>query len=735
MKKKIFSFGLYREGIKQLRIVGILAFVILGLEAILIPVGRVIALLSTPGFDYANYTIQSVNAFSAHSLLVAMYCVFAPAMALILFSFLNKRNTSDFYHAIPHTRWCVYLSFVAAIMTWVFIIIAGTTLLSILTHLIFIKYFSLVYSSLLMLALNALAASALVVAAVAVAMTITGTGFTNIILAGLILFLPRFILTITSRAVLSLLPMVPSGHLFPLLANDYNAVTGTIFGFFMAIFGGGNIDITAMLTGTAALWYTAVLALVYFVLAAVLFYFRKSESAARSAPNRFMQAVYRITVTMSVCSVIITAMFANRYDNIHPFGYVVGYIFAAVLYFTYEIITTKKWKNLLRAIPGLAVVAVLNAALYGGMAAVHASQLNFTPSAAAIESVSVVSDYNNGYYVWGLQFADYVSMLNQTVEIKDKEVISLVADSLADFVNTFKSNPRRYYYKYSGYTVSPIGGGEEQETYTSFTFKIRTARGVKYRYVYIPNSKKDAIVQALQANEDYKRLWTTLPAEITNTVYVRFDNVVTVGGQDAAKIYAKMKEELAGADFSAWYDIITTAKYQQESTTMVSLQTQIKGRVYKVQVPLVRELMPESYALFAEAAHKQQKDAIATVKDLLQNSRNESTELHVTLFRYNESTGDYDRYHNGFNIVMSESGTREVAYFLLEHILDAPVGQKGSYAMIYLSRLTDETDEYGYAYKAYTSYNVWVALDDFGPDDLPEDMEGQYYYEELEPKY
>ena len=42
MKKNWFSLRLYLEGIRQLRLIGIMGMVILSLEAILIPVGRLV---------------------------------------------------------------------------------------------------------------------------------------------------------------------------------------------------------------------------------------------------------------------------------------------------------------------------------------------------------------------------------------------------------------------------------------------------------------------------------------------------------------------------------------------------------------------------------------------------------------------------------------------------------------------------------------------------------------------
>ena len=89
--KKYFSKGLYIEGLKQLRMVGIIGLVIFVLEAVLGPVGNIIRLANV--YEASLF----VSAIDAHWILVLSFIVFAPVMVMILFGFLNKRNMSDFY--------------------------------------------------------------------------------------------------------------------------------------------------------------------------------------------------------------------------------------------------------------------------------------------------------------------------------------------------------------------------------------------------------------------------------------------------------------------------------------------------------------------------------------------------------------------------------------------------------------------------------------------------------------
>ena len=51
MKKRIFSLKLYLEGLRQTKLVGIVSFIILTIQAIAIPVGNAIDKIS---YDYSG---------------------------------------------------------------------------------------------------------------------------------------------------------------------------------------------------------------------------------------------------------------------------------------------------------------------------------------------------------------------------------------------------------------------------------------------------------------------------------------------------------------------------------------------------------------------------------------------------------------------------------------------------------------------------------------------------------
>ncbi|MCL2503356.1 MAG: hypothetical protein FWE94_01915, partial [Coriobacteriia bacterium] len=89
------------------------------------------------------------------------------------FSFLNKRNSSDFFHALPDTRSCMYVTTWAAIASWIFFTVAESVLLTWLAHVVTGMPFIAAYVPLLLLMF--FISSLLVASTATVAVSLTGT--------------------------------------------------------------------------------------------------------------------------------------------------------------------------------------------------------------------------------------------------------------------------------------------------------------------------------------------------------------------------------------------------------------------------------------------------------------------------------------------------------------------------------------------------------------------------------
>lgn len=106
--KGMFSLPLYLQGIKRLKLFGL-------------AVGAVTLVLSILAVDsalgYADVLIIRENEFLYGGYWLALL---SPLLGYFAFSFLHRRPSSDFYHALPQKRSVLYISYTLALLTWIY---------------------------------------------------------------------------------------------------------------------------------------------------------------------------------------------------------------------------------------------------------------------------------------------------------------------------------------------------------------------------------------------------------------------------------------------------------------------------------------------------------------------------------------------------------------------------------------------------------------------------------------
>lgn len=474
--------GLIKAAAARVKTIGIVIGILVAIHAVLAPVLSISAAMSSQ-YDLFGSSIMKYNVGAEDVLsLLPLLCMFgAFIMTVTAFKYLNQRNSSDFFHALSQKRTTVFFSNIAGVMSVVSAIAVLGGVMSCIMGLALSAALILDYLSILMLVINTIVGSLLVVSATALAMSITGTTLSNIVVSAIILFLPNTIIMLFNIAVgLSLPSNTLLGTDIFYLIDKYNIVTGGIFNF--GVFQSGW-----------ALLYTSVLACVYAALGAYLYKRRRSEIAGNSAPSRLMQAIYRILVGFAMFSVITAVMFGVVYSplkfgQMRDFGLIfllffIAYLIAAILYFLYELITTKKWKNVARAIPGLGIVILMSAAMFAAMAGVYDSKVYFSPKAEEIEYVSFIDDIGNVYSLESYYLKDI-----EEEKITDAKVKQVVADTLADMLNETKNG-----------TLGMDG------TSHVYLVEIKTKNRLEKKYIYVPD-KENAAIQKMYEEKRNSRL-------------------------------------------------------------------------------------------------------------------------------------------------------------------------------------------------------------------------------------
>ena len=410
--KNIFSFKLYQQGLRKVRSVGIaMAIVIIALNA-LIPIVCMIdaAMWSEPFMAGHSVSLVKAPVFAPFSVAVIL---FAPLLIYSMFSFLNDRRSSDFYHAIPHKRACVYLSFLAAAMTWIIgVLLASSLVNSILWG---ISVWDDMNFAAFGLSFAAYAVIALVMAGfMALAMMLTGTVISNCLVFLLVLLFVRAIGCFFLYCLSDIAPMfvVETSWLriFDLrFFIPYEILLEGIFEMDEAGFRQAGMTVYWLIVGILLL-----------VGAGVRYVRRRSESATKCAPNKILQHIYRIAVTLPFMLLgIVFVVMEGSWEAYH----FIFFVIAVLVYAIYELLTTKKIKNLVRSLPLLLVPVALSLIFVG---ADHGTK-------TIINATVPTEDKIAGVALMGTQYStSYENTVTYGVFVDDEDVIRDTAAALQE---------------------------------------------------------------------------------------------------------------------------------------------------------------------------------------------------------------------------------------------------------------------------------------------------------------
>ncbi len=486
---------LYRESMRRLSRVG------LTLLALAVIASLICAIISCAG--HSAYMISAVEM----SPVLAVYAFIGGAgLAFSGFSFLNKRAESDFYHSIPVKRTDLFFSVTAAAATWMLFTVMLCSCVSAVVFLGLNKPFAPLYP--FMNAGYFFAAALLVFAATAIGCTITGTWFTNIILTGLVLFLPRYILFLIGSTLIADTGVISWLDLKGFLDPTTNAATGVV------VMLSRQILLGKLVNGLGIVW-SLVLALAELFVGALLFRRRPSELAEQGAGSRTLQIVFASLLSLTV--LLVFSVRAHVATKIF-----VCLILAAAFscYTVYQIIVLRNTKRVLLSLPWfLCSVAVACAIIFGAQAAAK-STLGVCPEAGEIASVSFTG------YDRGSSPVSYATILTSKIEFTEEEVKSCVADTLRENIRSM--NEYGYVYSDSNYQTSE-----------GVRIRLNNGRTIYRKLVF---SDGQALIACRMKNTEYARAILELPPDDTikavGSYLVTSDSLPSSLNFDTPELYA-----------------------------------------------------------------------------------------------------------------------------------------------------------------------------------------------------
>lgn len=581
MNKKMFDIRLYLESLRELKVLGIVALIIYLAEAILLPI------------NCAYTSMSFYSLIELHPIVVTTYTVVIPIFTLYLFSFLNKRNSSDFFHSIPHTRTCVTLSFFAGIMSWVFIIMSVSTAVIILLSNIIMDEAD--YSKMVFFKdfIGLFIASFAVCAAICLAQSITGTTLSTIIVTGIILFVPDiFILAYIEFLSDRVYRIIPSGMSISPLIGKYNAVT--------AFFTSDSFEDS--FSDYRYFIYTFIMGLIYLIIAVVLLNKRKSEAAGNSAPNKILQDTYRIIFTLTACLIPISAIFDYGNDELELI--ITCYVAILIMYFVYEIITTKTVRNLLRTIPGVFIVAILNIVIIISINTIGDSILSTPKNVSEIDYIKFDSNYEYNTYSYNYDvnkidgpISCYANYILNNIVIDNEDSIKEIYNTLQKEINYRGKD----IYDYDIYCVN-----------NSFNFTIVDKKGNSY--IRRIQMDENSLVRVLENNSDSSVMdnyLKTLPSDAMFINTNQSNSEYKLNSEQMNKVYTafiKDYENLSDKRKLTYIlDRVDSAITETDNVFSMIAYTKINGTNYILGIP-VSPSYPNTYKEFIKCCIENNPD-------------------------------------------------------------------------------------------------------------------------------
>ena len=408
MNTQFFNFRLFLEGLKRLRVIGLATAILAVTASAVIPlvfwIEELSAMYDGPAEVEPAFLCVPAGAMVA----------FAPFFFFVLFSFLQKRKESDFFHAIPYTRTCVYNSFVAAALTFVFAIqLACGTVAGILWGVA--PHLTVDLGAMAAYVIMSMLAAAMLSAFMMLALSVSGTGGSCMLLFVLFAGFVRgvaaiFMGCLENIDILDTNQMWNTSFFSPLWFLPIN-----IFYYW----GDTNAAVTLMYR-PANILYTLAVTILLFALAGLIYKHRRSEMAGNPAPGKTTQALFRILFTTLPALLIPFLMLLEGGDSALLLVLVVSVL---LVYFLYELVTTKRPKNLLKIFPGLGIVLGICFAFTVLFYGYRGFLLNENITEDEVKTVSVDSN--------GFSSNSYQGHLADDIRTDDPEIVKTVVAQLA----------------------------------------------------------------------------------------------------------------------------------------------------------------------------------------------------------------------------------------------------------------------------------------------------------------
>ncbi len=628
MKNKLLSKGLFKEGMRQLRALGLAYFCISALSALYTCYSYIIEAITSERY-YSDMEVSLMSGSISSICSWGIY-VFLPIMCLTLFGYLNSRSASDFYHSMPNTRLCTVLSFTASIAVWFFSAVLVDFIMEIAVGAI--CGFEIMWEELFNQLLVVIVSFVQLYGIMLVSVSLATRTINQVVLSFMIAFLPRILILILSGISESGAPVLVglSDSLGVFADVDINI-----------LFGG--VILSSFVDYSGALIYSFVLGIIYCVLGTVFYIRRKSEAATLAGANKFVQCTIRVLVAFVVC-LIPCFTFGSAFISAANIGellislislmplMLLIYGFAVIAYFLYEAISTRNFKGAftLKGTMGIGLIALIVLNLIftitptvSAKIALAADISDKTVSAISINTEDTLFDsYDIGYEDIGID----------EIEFKNKQIISILCETLDDNIDAIESGDDNVFY---------------DREYLSVEFHMNDGRILK-RNVYLTATKITMIRDIMMEDDAYRNLLRRVPkASEASTIYF---SGVDLSSKQIKQLYECLYSEIAAMDDDESFSYLDPDKYIENTDDYDFYYEGMIDQFYVVgskngkywnNCYPVNYLVPETMKLYISIANEENDYLADEISEIIEGA--EATEVDVTYFNDKNIPGEiYD---------------------------------------------------------------------------------------------
>jgi len=429
----MFSFELFKEGLRRTRTLGILFAIGMLILGFFLPFIIIVDLWV--GMIHSAIPLNQLNIGSIDVIVTGLIApiIGTPIISISMFSFLNKRNSSDFFHSLPYKREKIFISFFLALQTW---ILSGLWLSSLLSILIFsISNFHIVNIISVLFALLVLTVAVFLISAIIVlSMSLTGNLFSNILTISFLLLFPQFLSNLFIDQIIALTRLI-SRSTFGFMGGNYNIafnLSMSLLSFLRGWGSGLHIDwgISGRMISISI--YSFLLGIIYLTIAFILFKKRESELAENN--SRCMNFILKIAFSFIVTIPAIFGFSQIGGISFNEFGLVIFiYTLSFFIILCFDILITKKSGKIRLIFRDFLIVVALNIVIILGLRVTR----NIILQEVNISNVTgiTIEDWNFRSNT-GMRSFHY----DNTIYSND-DIINIVIDNFNDNIHISSRNP------------------------------------------------------------------------------------------------------------------------------------------------------------------------------------------------------------------------------------------------------------------------------------------------------